>query len=96
MKMPEKALTENEIKSFVKEVVNEIRLKEAEIAGDKKTPWGSEEHVQDLLSRIEDLKKWRDKQKRGSSARSDYARLITQLQTELRSAKRQQLKTQQA
>lgn len=73
-------------------VLEESYIREADITGDKKVPWGSDEHVADLESRIEDLVKWRDKQPRRSEARANYARLILRLKSELSSAKRQAAK----
>jgi hypothetical protein len=74
-------------------VLEEGRIREADITGDKKVPWGSSEHIADLEARIEDLTKWRDKQRRGSESRANYSRLISRLKAELSSAKRQASKS---
>ena len=70
-------------------VLEEGRLREAEVSGDRKVPWGSDEHIFDLEKRIADLSHWRDKQKRGSESRANYSRLISKLRSELVSARRQ-------
>lgn len=74
-------------------ILQEARLREADITGDKKVPWGSDEHVADLEKRISELMTWRDKQRRGSESRANYSRLISKLKAELSSAKRQASKT---
>lgn len=76
-----------ELKKYIKLVV-ESRLREADVT-DGKAEWGSEEHVRDLQNRIDDLVKWRDRQRKGTEARANYARLITRLRAELKSAMRQ-------
>jgi len=80
----------SDLKKFISLVV-ERRLREADIT-DGKTDWGSDEHVSDLRNRIEDLTKWRDRQRKGTEARANYARLITRLRSELKSAERLNLK----
>lgn len=76
-------------------VLQEVRLREADITGDKKVPWGSDEHIADLERRISDLTAWRQKQRRGSESRANYSRLISKLKAELSSAKRQSAKQHQ-
>jgi hypothetical protein len=80
------------IRLLMKENLNEVRLREADITGDKKAPWGSDEHISDLENRIADLSHWRDKQKRGSESRANYSRLISRLKAELSSARKQNTK----
>lgn len=79
------------LRTYVKliaETLTESRtMREADVSDGNKVPYGSERHVQDLESRIADLTKWRDRQRRGSEARANYSRLITRLKSELRSAK---------
>lgn len=79
-----------DLKEYIS-LVLESRLREADIT-DGKAQWGSEEHVRDLQNRIEDLTKWRDRQRKGTEARANYARLITRLRAELKSAMRQAAK----
>lgn len=74
------------LKKYVKLVI-ESRIKEADVT-DGKAEWGSAEHINDLEGRINDLIRWRDKQRRGSEARANYSRLVTRLRAELASAKR--------
>jgi hypothetical protein len=74
------------LKKLVKLVV-EARLREVDVT-DGTAPHGSEKHISDLKGRIEDLTKWRDRQRRGSEARANYSRLIARLRTELKSAQR--------
>jgi hypothetical protein len=83
-------MTRSILKEFV-ELVVEGGLKEADIT-DGKTEWGSDEHIVDLNNRIEDLIKWRDRQRKGTEARANYARLITRLRAELKSAQRMNAK----
>lgn len=77
----------NELKEFISLTV-ESRIREADVT-DGKAEWGSEEHIADLEMRINDLIRWRDKQRRGSEARANYSRLVSRLKGELASAKRQ-------
>jgi len=72
--------------------LQEAKIREADITGDIKVPWGSNEHIADLERRIEELSKWRDKQRRSSEARANYSRLIAKLKSELSSAKRHAVK----
>jgi hypothetical protein len=80
-------MSTSELKKYI-ELVVEKRLREADVT-DGKTEWGSDKHVEDLKNRIEDLVKWRDRQRKGTEARANYARLITRLRAELKSAMRQ-------
>lgn len=84
----------NELKQFIS-LVLERRLREADVT-DGKAGWGSDEHVADLKNRIEDLTKWRDRQRKGTEARANYARLITRLRSELKSAERANVKLKSA
>lgn len=70
-------------------LVVEARVREADISGDKKVPFGSAAHVRDLTARIRDASSWRDKQRRGSEARANYSRMIARLRSELKAAERQ-------
>jgi hypothetical protein len=76
------------LKDFIKEILAEKRMREADVTGGKKVPWGDKEHITDLEHRISELSHWRDKQKRGSESRANYSRLISRLKGELASAKR--------
>lgn len=77
----------NELKEYIN-LFLESRLREADVT-DGKAEWGSDKHVIDLQNRIEDLTKWRDRQRKGTEARANYARLIVRLRAELKSAMRQ-------
>jgi hypothetical protein len=80
-----------EIKDLLRGVIKEIvesRIRETDITDGSRVPFGSPEHVTDLEMRIADLERWRDRQRRGSEQRANYARLITRLRAELRSANR--------
>ena len=70
-------------------MLQEKRIREADVTGDKKVPFGSKEHISDLKMRIADLEKWRNNQRKGSEARANYSRLISRLRSELKSAERQ-------
>jgi hypothetical protein len=83
-------MSKNDLKEYI-ELVIETRLREADVT-DGKAEWGSDKHVSDLQNRIEDLTKWRDRQRKGTEARANYARLITRLRAELKSAMRQAAK----
>ena len=75
--------------------LHEARIREADISGDRKVAWGSDEHIQDLQARIDDLSSWRAKQRRGSESRANYSRLISRLKNELSSAMRANQKIKQ-
>jgi hypothetical protein len=70
-------------------VLQEGKVREADITGDVKVTWGSDAHIADLERRIEELASWRVKQRRSSESRANYSRLIAKLKSELSSAKRQ-------
>lgn len=70
------------------ELVVERRMREADVSDGSKVPHGSPQHVKDLETRIASLVMWRDKQKKGTESRANYARVINRLKGELASAKR--------
>jgi len=76
-----------ELKEFV-ELMVERRMREVDVTGGKRVPFGSDKHIRDLIERIEELEGWRSKQKRGTEARANYSRLISKLKSELLAAKR--------
>lgn len=79
------------VKKLVQELtvlIIEKKMREADVTGGDKVPYGSSKHVRDLKSRIKAQEAWRNKQKRGSEARATYSRLIARLKGELQSAKR--------
>lgn len=69
-------------------LVIERMTREADVSDGSRVPHGSMKHVKDLEGRINNLMMWRDKQKKGSEARANYARLIGRLKAELVSARR--------
>jgi DNA repair exonuclease SbcCD ATPase subunit len=69
-------------------MISEAKVREADLSGDRKSKWGSKEHISDLEKRIEELTYWRNKQKKGSDARANYSRIITRLKGDLSSAKK--------
>ena len=69
-------------------LIVEKKIREADLTDGSKTSFGSTKHIKDLESRLEDLTAWRDRQRKGSEARANYARLIGKLRSELASAKR--------
>lgn len=83
------------LKEFVKAIVLESLVREIDVTSGK-TTFGSDEHISDLQTRIRDLTMWRDRQRKGSEARANYARLITRLRSELKSAERKRSKTKGA
>lgn len=76
-----------DLRSLVRTIL-EARIRETDITDGTRVPFGSPEHVTDLEMRISDLERWRDRQRRGSEARANYARLIGALKRELRAAYR--------
>ena len=71
----------------------EARVREADHSSGERVRYGSRKHVSDLKRRIKELASWRDRQKKGSAKRADYARLIQNLKAELHGAvKRAQAK----
>jgi RNA polymerase-interacting CarD/CdnL/TRCF family regulator len=77
----------NLLKNYIRALV-ESRLRETDITDGSRVPFGSKKHVADLETRITDLERWRDRQRRGTEARANYARLIGRLRSELRAAGR--------
>lgn len=63
-------------------------MREADVSDGKRVEFGSEKHISDLEKRISGLVMWRDKQRRGSEARANYARIINKLKAELASARK--------
>lgn len=78
------------ISVYVDEVLDEARLREAEVSlsDGSNVPYASKEHIRDLERRIEELIFWKDKSKRGTDARANYARVISRLKGDLAKAKR--------
>lgn len=69
-------------------VLSEARMREAEISGDRRVPWGSDEHISDLEGRLMDAEYWKKKCGRGSAKRSYYAGVTSHLRNELKSARK--------
>ena len=69
-------------------VLEEGRMREADIAGDRKVPWGSDDHVSDLEKRCSDAEYWRSKHAKGSAKRSHYQTVLSHLKNELKSARK--------
>jgi hypothetical protein len=70
------------------DLVVERRMREVDVSDGSRVPHGSKKHVKDLEARIKSLTVWRDKGKKGTEARANYARVINRLKSELASAKR--------
>jgi len=79
------------LREFV-ELVVERKMREADVSDGTRVPHGSSKHIKDLEARIADLVRWRDKQRKGTEARANYARVINRLKSELSSARRQAAK----
>lgn len=79
------------LSAFVRCIV-EAKLREVDLDDGKKSKFGSDEHIKDLETRIASLVLWRDRQKKGTEARANYARLVTRLRSELLSAKKANIK----
>lgn len=69
-------------------VLEEGRIREADISGDRRVPWGCKDHVEDLENRISDAEYWRNKHPRGSVKRYHWGTVLRQLKEELKSAKK--------
>lgn len=69
-------------------ILQESRIREAEITGDRKVPWGSEDHVSDLEKRCASVEYWRNKYPRGSAKRDHYGTVLKHLKNELKSARK--------
>lgn len=69
-------------------IIEAKKLREADITGDKKVPWGSDEHVADLEKRTTDAEYWRNKYPRGSAKRAHYQTVLSHLKNELKSARK--------
>ena len=75
------------VEAYVR-LLMEKRMREADVTGGSKVAFGSEAHIKDLEKRIGDLTPWRDRQRKGTESRANYARVLTRLKSELKSAKR--------
>lgn len=69
-------------------ILREGRMKEAHLSGDRRVPWGCDDHIYDLERRISDAEYWRDKYPRGSEKRARYKGVLDHLKNELKSARR--------
>jgi len=69
-------------------VLEEGRIREADITGDRKVPWGCKDHISDLEQRFADAEYWRNKYPRGSAKRAHYQTILTHLKSELKSARK--------
>ena len=69
-------------------VLEEGRIREAEISGDRKVPWGCKDHIDDLEKRVVDAEYWRNKHPRGSAKRYHWGTVLKQLKEELKSARK--------
>lgn len=77
----------NSLIEYIKLIVlKESKLREAEISGDKRVPWGCDEHVSDLQNRISEAEYWKNKCPRGSEKRAHWRGVINSLKNELKSA----------
>lgn len=66
----------------------ESRIREADVADGRRVPFGCDEHLSDLERRLTEMESWRDRHRRGSSARADYSRVVNRLRSELKAARR--------
>jgi hypothetical protein len=77
-----------ELKEYISLVLAEGKLKEAEISGDRKVPWGCKDHITDLENRVSDAEYWRNKYPRRSIKRYHWGTVLRQLRDEMKSAKK--------
>jgi hypothetical protein len=85
------AQNESHLKELIGLVV-ERRIREVETSDGSTVKHGSKKHVKDLERRIGELKRWRDRERKGSDARANYSRVISRLTQQLNAAKRNGLK----
>jgi hypothetical protein len=78
----------NELKEYIRLILIESRIREAEISGNRKVRWGCETHISDLEDRVSYATQWRDKYPRGSVRRYHWGSVVRQLKEELKSARR--------
>ena len=76
------------LKEYIELVLSEGKLREAEISGDRKVPWGCQDHINDLEQRVTATEYWRNKHPRGSVKRYHWGTVLRQLKEELKSAKK--------
>lgn len=86
-------MSKSVLKEYVQLIVEETqrkkpfkkkkKIKEVDVTDGSKVKQGSRKHIGDLKRRIKDLTTWRDKQKKGSDKRADYARIISRIKGEL-------------
>ena len=77
-----------DLKEYIKLILAEARIKEADISGDRKVPWGCSDHIEDLERRVGDAEYWRNKHPRGSVKRYHWGTVLKHLKEELKSAKK--------
>jgi hypothetical protein len=73
------------LKKLVRLVV-ESRLREVDLLDGSVSPFGSDEHIEELNAMITKFENKKKNYNRGSVSRSDYSKLIARLRTELKSA----------
>jgi len=66
----------------------ERKNRQVSISKGRTVECGSEDHISDLSSRIEEATYWRDRHPRGSAKRSHYSVIVSQLKNELQTARR--------
>lgn len=77
-------MSEHLLAQFIRESLQESKIREAEISGGKRVKHGGREHKTDLKRRIKELEWAAKKHKRGSEARANYTRIISRLKRELK------------
>ena len=58
--------------------------KDVELFSGTSVPYYSDEHIDDLLRRLDELDRWRKRYRRGTDARATCTRMIQRLRVELR------------
>jgi hypothetical protein len=77
-----------DLKEYIRLILSEARIKEADISGDRRVPWGCSDHIEDLERRVSDAEYWRGKHPRGSVKRYHWGTVLKHLKEELKSAKK--------
>ena len=74
------------LKDFIRLLV-ESKFKEAYLSGGEKTPWGSDAHIKYLEEQIAEISNRKQRERKGSVRRHEWAVVESRLKQELKSAR---------
>lgn len=80
--------SKNTLSEYIK-LILEKKIREVDLSDDRRSFWGSDEHITDLETRLKSAIYWRDKQRKGSEKRSYYRGVVNDIKSQLASAKNQ-------